>query len=257
MKRLFLSFLLWSSPALAAHGHHAHKKPAKTLTHSTAHHLHVASYQGGRIKDIMEGTQKSAPVMQKIYGVLAHVAADAQNDDRQRTMTVSAAMRSPDFNCLKNAIIYEARGEPDTGQVGVASVASNRVSNSRSTYCRVIYSKTKHNSYCQFEFACVKHIMAISDEAVRKAKTIALGVLTGAIHDVTRGSTFFRTCERGKSSDGFSFVMKIGGHCYYNDAEKDVPKHRPRLERYHLVEDAHGTFGYRIVNDRTNQIAML
>lgn len=244
MKRLALGLLL-SFPFVAhAHAHHAHKSSGHV------HHLHVASYQGGRVKEIMEGSVPKTPVMQRVYGVLSHAKAVPDKDP-----AIKAALSSPDFTCLKNEIIYEARGEPDLGQVGVASVAHNRVSNAGATHCRIIYAAKNHT--CQFDFVCTKHKTAITDESVRKAKTIALAVLTGAVKDVTRGSTFFHVCKRGKSGGGFSFVMKIGAHCYYNETDKDVPKVRPKSESYHLVEDVRGVFGFRVVNDRTQKTAML
>lgn len=248
MKQIALGLLLLSSPALAAHGvgHHLHKSPARGVQH-----LHFASYQGGRIKAVMEGEAPMAPVMQNTYGVLSHMKPDA---NRERP-DINAAIASPDFTCLKNEIIYEARGESDLGQVGVASVAHNRVSNVGATHCRVIYAVRNH--LCQFDFVCTKHKTAITEESVRRAKTIALAILTGAIKDVTRGSTFFHVCKRGKSGGGFSFVMKIGAHCYYNETAKDVPKVRPKSESYHLVEDVRGVFGFRVVNDKTNKTAML
>ncbi len=67
-----------------------------------------------------------------------------------------ASDSASELKCLATAIYFEARGEPEEGQLAVAQVVLNRVKNPAypNTICGVVYqNKTKRNR-CQFSFAC-------------------------------------------------------------------------------------------------------
>lgn len=144
------------------------------------------------------------------------------------------------MNCFVQEIAGEARGETDTGQVGVAAVVKNRVEAWGGTYCSNIYSKS--NNGCQFYGAChgVKHY---SQDVVDRAKTIAAAVISGSVHDVTGGAIYFHTCSVGHNENGHRFLRKIKNHCYY--AEDMAKKHVDNIS-YKLIKDDTKAYGYRM-----------
>ena len=61
-----------------------------------------------------------------------------------------------DLSCLATAMYFEARGEPQDGQMAVGRVILNRVSDRAypSTVCGVVYQSANRRNGCQFSFAC-------------------------------------------------------------------------------------------------------
>lgn len=148
------------------------------------------------------------------------------------------AMKS--INCFVQAIAGEARGETDTGQVGVAAVIKNRVNMWGGTYCGNIYSKS--GSGCQFYGAC-RGVRHYSQDVVDRAKTIAAAIISGTIHDVTGGALYFHTCSVGSNEYGHRFLRKIKNHCYYAD---DMSKKKVDNISYRLIKDDTKEYGYRM-----------
>ena len=60
------------------------------------------------------------------------------------------------MKCLATAIYFEARSEPESGQIAVAQVVLNRVKNPAypNTVCGVVYQNKDKRNRCQFSFAC-------------------------------------------------------------------------------------------------------
>lgn len=58
--------------------------------------------------------------------------------------------------CLAQAIYFEARSEPLEGQLAVAQVILNRVSDRRypASVCEVVFQNERMRHRCQFSFAC-------------------------------------------------------------------------------------------------------
>ncbi|MFN3230926.1 MAG: cell wall hydrolase [Alphaproteobacteria bacterium] len=58
--------------------------------------------------------------------------------------------------CLAQAVYFEARSEPVSGQIAVARVILNRVADKRypDTICGVVFQNQKWVDRCQFSFAC-------------------------------------------------------------------------------------------------------
>jgi spore germination cell wall hydrolase CwlJ-like protein len=100
---------------------------------------------------------------------------------------VPAAARDPDqvayakdLRCLATAIYFEARGEPEEGQVAVAQVVLNRQNSDRypDTVCGVVYQNAEWRNRCQFSFACDgKSDVPKERAAWRKASRIAAEAL--------------------------------------------------------------------------------
>src|SRR5262249_37936958 len=61
-----------------------------------------------------------------------------------------------EVKCLATAIYFEARGEPEKGQISVAQVVLKRLKNPAypKTVCGVVYQNKDKRNQCQFSFAC-------------------------------------------------------------------------------------------------------
>jgi hypothetical protein len=88
---------------------------------------------------------------------------------RAATLLACAFLSAPSFayakpstppkdalTCLATAMYFEARGEPEEGQLAVGQVILNRVAHDRypNTVCGVVYQNANRKNACQFSFAC-------------------------------------------------------------------------------------------------------
>lgn len=84
--------------------------------------------------------------------------------------------RTAELTCLARAVYFEARSEPELGQLAVAKVILNRVKDPEypKTICGVVYQGSQRRNSCQFSFACdgLKGNIR-SPEAWGRAKRIA------------------------------------------------------------------------------------
>lgn len=87
-----------------------------------------------------------------------------------------------EIECLARAIYFEARGEPELGQMAVAQVIINRVKNPDypDDVCGVVYQNRNWFRRCQFTFACDQFSDVVRDErawqtALRIATSYAAG----------------------------------------------------------------------------------
>ena len=87
--------------------------------------------------------------------------------------------------CLTEAVYFEARGEPFTGQEAVAQVVMNRVFSGYYPHdvCGVVFQNAEHHLACQFTFACEGKDLSQIDEPDmwQQAKEIAKKMLDGKI----------------------------------------------------------------------------
>lgn len=72
------------------------------------------------------------------------------------TKTADGVPPTDELSCLARAIYFEARGEPEEGQMAVGRVILNRTRSSvyPSSICGVVYENRTHRNRCQFSFAC-------------------------------------------------------------------------------------------------------
>ncbi len=73
-----------------------------------------------------------------------------------KTHFETATSQEHELNCLSQAIYYEARSEPLSGQLAVAQVVLNRVRHAAypSTVCEVVFEGSTRITGCQFTFTC-------------------------------------------------------------------------------------------------------
>ncbi len=132
-----------------------------------------------------------------------------------------AALPAPggdaEWECLRKAIYFEARGETLKGQFAVAEVVLNRKESGQypATVCGVV--NQRGNGGCQFSYVCDGRKDAMRDpEAIDRAGRIARVMLDGAPRGLTMGALYFHT--RGVKpewSHKFDRTATIGAHLFY------------------------------------------
>ncbi|HEY0920470.1 cell wall hydrolase [Devosia sp.] len=130
------------------------------------------------------------------------------------------AVTAKQRHCLATAIYFEARGEPERGQVAVAQVILNRVADPAypDTICDVVYQNRDWRNRCQFSFACdgkpekitEKHAWA---QAVEVARAVSLGraevtALAGATH-------YHASYVSPRWAPRLKRLARIGQHIFY------------------------------------------
>ncbi|MCR8550697.1 cell wall hydrolase [Salipiger sp. P9] len=123
------------------------------------------------------------------------------------------------WQCLAEALYFEARGETLKGQFAVAEVILNRVDSPRfpNSVCGVINQGTGRKFACQFTYTCDGHPENINEPAAwdRVAK-VAKAMLAGAPRALTNGATYYHThAVRPSWSRKFTRTASIGDHFFY------------------------------------------
>ena len=121
------------------------------------------------------------------------------------------------WECLKKALYFEARGESLKGQFAVAEVILNRVDSGRfpGTVCGVVQQGGRGG--CQFSYNCDGNRDVMSErEAADLSGRIARVMLDGAPRGLTAGATYFHTRAVNPSwSRRFAQTTAIGAHLFY------------------------------------------
>jgi spore germination cell wall hydrolase CwlJ-like protein len=130
--------------------------------------------------------------------------------------SLPAPQGGQDYDCLREAIYFEARGEDLPGQFAVAEVILNRVEAAGfpKTVCGVVHSRG--NGDCAFSYVCdstaeVMHDPMAADRAGRIARTM----LDGAPRALTGGATFFHATWSRPNWGDVTRTAAIGGHLFY------------------------------------------
>lgn len=124
-----------------------------------------------------------------------------------------------EFQCLAEALYFEARGESVKGQFAVAEVIMNRAASPDfpDTVCGVIHQGTGRKYQCQFTYTCDGHAEVIREqEAYDRVAKIARAVIDGAPRSLTGGATYYHTKAVSPSwSRKFQRTATIGQHYFY------------------------------------------
>ncbi|MES2914775.1 MAG: cell wall hydrolase [Pseudomonadota bacterium] len=121
-----------------------------------------------------------------------------------------------DWQCLTEAVYFEARGESLDGQVAVAEVILNRVDSRLypRTVCGVV--KQRAGGGCQFSYVCTGKKKMSEKAAADLAGRIARAMLDGAPRVLTDGATHFHTKGvRPSWAKRFAKTASIGSHLFY------------------------------------------
>lgn len=120
--------------------------------------------------------------------------------------------------CLSLALYWEARGEPDIGQLAVGQVIMNRVASVHypNTICRVVYQGMGRKHKCQFSYVCDE----ISDAPLRKKtwdKSVRLArkLMEGEIEKITNADHYHASHVLPFWADSELKEIEIGKHIFY------------------------------------------
>ena len=120
------------------------------------------------------------------------------------------------WQCLTEALYFEARGESLEGQIAVAEVILNRVDSKLypRSVCGVV--KQRGGGGCQFSYVCDGRTRMREAGAADLAGRIARAMLDGAPRLLTDGATHFHTRGvRPGWSKRFAHTASIGAHLFY------------------------------------------
>ncbi|TNE33402.1 MAG: cell wall hydrolase [Alphaproteobacteria bacterium] len=133
------------------------------------------------------------------------------------TTTLMAATDDADLKCLAQAVYFEARGEPFSGQIAVAQVVHNRVAARNKSYCDVVFEGSERRNRCQFSFACDgKSDIARNKIAWKQALDIAALVKSGYLRDLSGDATFYHAISVSpRWSKSMKETASIGHHIFY------------------------------------------
>lgn len=126
-----------------------------------------------------------------------------------------------DINCLAENIYYEARGEPQAGQIAVADVTVNRTKAPEfpKNVCDVVKQKKEHK--CQFSWVCWRERPPIDKNSQQwvQAQDIATTVLlfdnNPGIMKEHSALFYHATYVRPVWAHKLKFLKKIGKHIFY------------------------------------------
>lgn len=129
--------------------------------------------------------------------------------------------RLAEKNCLARAIYFEARSEPEAGQIAVANVILNRVKSKRypNTICGVVYDGAHRLNSCQFSFACDgKQDSPRGRKEWAKAKQLAARALAGDayVRVVSTATHYHADYVNPRWSGAMKRLIKIGRHIFYH-----------------------------------------
>nr|WP_242500598.1 cell wall hydrolase [Tropicimonas sp. IMCC6043] len=126
------------------------------------------------------------------------------------------------WECLAEALYFEARGESVKGQFAVAEVILNRVKSPLypNNVCGVIHQGTGRKYQCQFTFTCDGMPEKIREpQAFERVGKVARLVLDGvARRKLTDGATHYHTTAvRPSWARSFAQTAAIGVHRFYRN----------------------------------------
>lgn len=125
-----------------------------------------------------------------------------------------------EWQCLTEALYFEARGESLIGQVAVAEVILNRKAHTRfpKTVCGVINQGAKRKTGCQFSYKCDGHKEVFAERrAYESVGKLAQLMLDGTFRDLTKGATFYHTKSVNPSwSRKLKKTAIIGEHLFFS-----------------------------------------
>lgn len=123
------------------------------------------------------------------------------------------------WECLAEALYFEARGESVRGLFAVGEVIMNRVDSSRfpNTLCGVINQGTGRQFACQFTYTCDGAAEVIHERgAWDRVGKVARLLIDGAPRELTGGATYYHTrAVSPRWSRVFDRTASIGAHYFY------------------------------------------
>jgi spore germination cell wall hydrolase CwlJ-like protein len=163
----------------------------------------------------IEATQ--TPVATPAIPSPTQLASLTTGQEQQEPERKRIELSDADFNCLVQAVYFEAGRETPEGQRAVAEVVLNRMRDPRfpKSVCEVIHDSNKRG--CQFSWWCDGKSDATPDaNRWANAKEAVNDVLDGTYPDPTKGALFYHArFVRPVWSKKLTKTAMIGGHIFY------------------------------------------
>jgi spore germination cell wall hydrolase CwlJ-like protein len=146
----------------------------------------------------------------------------AQIEAQQEAKRKKTEFVSSEIKCLADATYYEAAQEPAEGQLAVATVVMNRVSNPQypHTVCGVVYQRhTKADKIvCAFSWTCQpRHGIVARLYRPIMAMVKSVYLRRQRSEDVGSATLFHGTYIHPDWADRASLVTTIGAHAFYSE----------------------------------------
>jgi spore germination cell wall hydrolase CwlJ-like protein len=123
------------------------------------------------------------------------------------------------WQCLTEALYFEARGETAKGVFAVAEVILNRVDSPKfpGSVCAVVNQGTGRKFACQFTYTCDGRPENIEEAASwERMGKVARLMLDGGDRPLTQGATYYHTTAVSpKWSRVFNRTARYGVHLFY------------------------------------------
>lgn len=133
--------------------------------------------------------------------------------------TLPSADGDAQFECLAEALYFEARGETAEGVFAVAEVILNRVDSKKfpDTICKVVNQGTGRKYACQFSYTCDGIPEVVGERrTMDRMEKIARLMIDGAPRDLANGALFYHTkAVNPYWAAVFDRVTTIGEHHFY------------------------------------------
>jgi len=127
--------------------------------------------------------------------------------------------KTGEWQCLAEALYFEARGETVKGQFAVAEVIMNRANSERfpDTLCGVINQGTGKRYQCQFTYTCDGRAEVIAEpRAYERVGKVAQAVIDGKAPALTDGATHYHTTAVSpRWARVYTRTARIGVHLFY------------------------------------------
>jgi len=124
-----------------------------------------------------------------------------------------------EWQCLSEALYFEARGESVKGQFAVAEVILNRASSPSfpKSVCGVVHQGTGRRYQCQFTYTCDGNKEVIAEPAAYdEVSKVARLMLDGAPRNLTGGATYYHSrAVMPRWARRFRRTAVIGQHLFY------------------------------------------
>lgn len=134
--------------------------------------------------------------------------------------SMPAASGDRNWQCLTEALYFEARSETLEGQFAVGEVILNRVDSSRfpNSVCGVVTQGAHRLHACQFSYNCDGKAEHFSEaKAYARSGKLAKLLLDGRARVLTGGATYYHTSAVQPSwAKSFVQTAQIGRHIFYN-----------------------------------------
>jgi len=124
------------------------------------------------------------------------------------------------WQCLTEALYFEARSETLEGQFAVGEVILNRVDSRKfpNSVCGVVTQGAHRLNACQFSYNCDGKAEHFAEaKAYARSGKLAKLLIDGRARVLTNGATYYHTSAVNPSwSRAFTKTAQIGTHIFYN-----------------------------------------